>query len=53
MLIDIPIGLTKDEPRACNLEVKKCLSPGRQNSVFYTPVREAVYQPNLLEAKQW
>lgn len=51
ILVDMPIGLPTDEKRACDVEAKEKLED-RQRSVFYTPVRKAVYQQNLDEAKQ-
>ena len=51
ILIDIPIGLPSNGPRACDIDAKKTLG-GRGSSVFYTPVRDAVYQQNLAAAKQ-
>lgn len=49
--IDIPIGLPTDSRRACDVEAKSRLGH-RQRSVFYTPIRDAVYQDNLDEAKE-
>lgn len=50
ILIDIPIGLPSSEKRACDVEAKQQLGEyGR--SVFYTPVRDAVYKQNLDVAK--
>lgn len=51
ILIDIPIGLPSDEKRACDVEAKEKLGH-RQSSVFYTPIREAVYEQNLEGAKE-
>jgi predicted RNase H-like nuclease len=50
ILIDIPIGLPKDAKRACDVKAKEMLNH-RQRSVFYTPIRNAVYEQNLDEAK--
>jgi len=50
ILIDVPIGLPTDEKRACDVEAKEKLGD-RHGSVFYTPVRDAVYQGTLPEAK--
>lgn len=50
IFIDIPIGLPSDGKRVCDVEAKEKLEH-RQRSVFYTPVRKAVYQQNLDEAK--
>jgi len=50
IFIDIPIGLPASSKRACDVEARQKL--GRQGrSIFYTPVREAVYEQNLDEAK--
>jgi predicted RNase H-like nuclease len=51
ILIDIPIGLPSDEKRACDVNAKEKLAH-RQRSVFYTPVRDAVYEQNLDDAKE-
>ena len=48
--IDVPIGLPSDEKRPCDVEAKAKLGR-RQRSVFYTPVRDAVYEQNLDDAK--
>ncbi len=37
--IDIPIGLPERGPRACDLEARRRLGPGRGSSVFPAPVR--------------
>jgi len=50
VFIDIPVGLPSDGKRACDRRAKEKLGP-RQGSVFYTPVRDAVYRGNLDEAK--
>lgn len=50
LVIDIPIGLCQDGRRRCDLEVKSVLG-SRGNSLFYTPTRQAAYQPNLVDAK--
>lgn len=50
ILIDIPIGLPSDHRRACDANAKSVLQH-RHRSVFYAPVRDAVYQPNLEAAK--
>lgn len=49
--VDIPIGLPTNTMRACDVEAKKKLQH-RQRRVFYTPIRDAVYQQNLDEAKE-
>lgn len=48
--IDVPIGLPSTGRRTCDVEAKRLLQD-RQRSVFYTPIREAVYEQNLEEAK--
>ncbi len=50
ILIDVPIGLPTDAKRACDVEAKAKLAD-RHGSVYYTPVREAVYRATLDEAK--
>jgi predicted RNase H-like nuclease len=51
IFIDIPIGLPADSKRACDVEAKQRL--GQQGrSIFYTPLREAVYDQNLEDAKE-
>lgn len=52
LLIDIPIGLCTDTKRACDVDAKRYLGGKQQSSVFYTPIREAVYARNLERAKQ-
>ena len=52
ILIDIPIGLSKNGKRACDECTVELLKPIRHNSVFSTPVREAVYAKTLTEAKE-
>ena len=53
ILIDIPIGLpaASGHRRRCDERAKQLLGP-RQRSVFYAPVREAVYETNLTVAKE-
>lgn len=43
-------GLPSDSRRACDVEAKEKLG-AHQSSVFYTPVRAAVYKQNLEDAK--
>lgn len=43
MLVDIPIGLADETRRRCDEEARSILGEGRA-SVFYTPVRDAVYE---------
>lgn len=51
IFINIPIGLPADNRRVCDVEAKQIL--GQQGrSVFYTPVRKAVYKQNLNDAKK-
>jgi predicted RNase H-like nuclease len=49
VFVDIPIGLPSDERRACDVRAREMLH--RRRGVFYAPVRGAVYQQNLEEAK--
>lgn len=52
LLVDIPIGLPDPagERRRCDEQAKQLLGR-RHPSVFYAPVRDAVYEHSLLEAK--
>ncbi|MFD1644148.1 DUF429 domain-containing protein [Haloarchaeobius litoreus] len=50
ILVDVPIGLPSEGKRTCDVKAKEKLSR-QQRSVFYTPVREAVYEQNIDEAK--
>lgn len=52
ILIDIPIGMKETGKRQCDVEAKSLLGPDRQRSVFLTPTREAVYAPNIEQAKE-
>ena len=53
VLIDVPIGLPEpgDGRRRCDEHAKRLLGP-RHSSVFYTPVRPAVYERSLARAKE-
>lgn len=53
ILVDVPIGLPSRSQgrRECD-EAAKDFLKRRQRSVFYTPVREAVYETNLEHAKE-
>ncbi len=42
IVVDIPIGLPSDVPRACDLEARKLLGQPRGSSVFPPPCREAL-----------
>ena len=50
VFIDIPIGLPTDDRRQCDVEAKAKLG-AQQSRVFYTPIRDAVYEQNLDAAK--
>ncbi|PSQ58120.1 MAG: hypothetical protein BRD23_07680 [Halobacteriales archaeon SW_9_67_25] len=51
ILVDVPVGLPMDARRACDVEAKRKLRPhGRR--ICYAPVREAVYEGNLDDAKE-
>jgi len=50
IFVDIPMGLPSEERRACDAAAKEKLGAA-QGSVFYTPVRAAVYEQNLDDAK--
>lgn len=51
-LIDVPIGLTDDERRQCEVVAASYLTPDRHHSIFWTPVREAVFSRTLEDAKR-
>jgi predicted RNase H-like nuclease len=48
--IDIPIGLPGRGPRACDLEARQLLGPGRASSVFPAPIRPILAATNYPEA---
>lgn len=50
LTVDIPIGLTDSEPRECDLQARRLLTPLRASSVFPAPVRAALDAPTYLEA---
>lgn len=50
ILVDIPIGLSEDDRRACDREAKALLGD-RRSSVFWTPIRDAVYEDNVEDAR--
>ncbi len=52
ILVDVPIGLTDDERRQCEVVAATYLAPHRHHSIFWTPVREAVYSRTLEAAKR-
>jgi len=53
VLVDVPIGLRTDsaEPRQCDTEARRRLSPQRHHSVFPTPVRAAAHEDSYESAK--
>lgn len=51
ILVDVPIGLPSESRRACDIEAKRTLNQ-QGRSVFYTPIRDAVYEQNLENAKE-
>lgn len=53
ILVDVPIGLRSEssEPRACDTEARKRLSPRRHHSVFPTPIRAAAHKESYEAAK--
>lgn len=53
ILIDVPIGLRTDssEPRTCDTEARRRLSPHRHHSVFPTPIRAAAHEDSYEAAK--
>jgi predicted RNase H-like nuclease len=52
MLVDIPIGLCEDKKRACDVAAKAYIGPKLQSSLFYTPIRDAVYANNIDAGKE-
>ncbi len=42
IVVDIPIGLPPSSPRACDVQARKLLGPGRASSVFPAPSRAAL-----------
>lgn len=50
LCIDVPIGLPEARRRECDAEAKVQLGE-RRNSIFWTPIREAVYEDRLPAAK--
>ena len=51
-LVDVPIGLTDTERRRCEEVAIGYLAPERHHSIFWTPVRDAVFSRTLAEAKR-
>jgi len=53
VFVDIPIGLpSATRPsRACDIEARRRLGPGRASSVFAPPCRDAVHALNLDDAR--
>lgn len=50
--IDVPIGLTDQGPRDCDLLARKRLGPKRGSSVFPAPVRACLGAPSYPEANR-
>jgi predicted RNase H-like nuclease len=48
--IDIPIGLTDQGPRQCDLDARRRLGPKRGTSVFPAPIRSALSAATYAEA---
>lgn len=51
IVITIPIGLPSASKRSCDVAAKQKLGR-RRGSIFHAPIRDAVYQRNLEEAKR-
>jgi predicted RNase H-like nuclease len=53
ILVDVPIGLRADssDPRRCDTEARKRLSPHRHHSVFPAPIRAAAHEDSYESAK--
>ncbi|MFH1614301.1 MAG: DUF429 domain-containing protein [Planctomycetota bacterium] len=49
LAVDIPIGLSEDERRLCDIQAKKLLG-SRHTTVFFAPIRPAVKASNHKEA---
>jgi predicted RNase H-like nuclease len=50
--LDIPIGLPECGPRACDLEARRLLGPGRASSVFPAPIRPVLAATSYYDACQ-
>jgi len=48
--VDIPIGLTRHGPRACDLQARRLLGKPRSNSVFPAPIRPILSATSYEEA---
>ncbi|WP_375202649.1 DUF429 domain-containing protein [Hyphococcus sp.] len=53
MIVDMPIGLSDDSPRACETMARKLLSPLRHASVFSSPKRPMLSFTQYEEANAW
>jgi len=49
-LIDIPVGLSEDSIKKCDVQARNFLAPERHYSIFNCPVRDAVYADSYEEA---
>jgi predicted RNase H-like nuclease len=49
--VDMPIGLSEDGPRRCDIEARKVLGP-RRSSVFPAPDPRVLFAPTWWEAEQ-
>ncbi len=52
ILVDIPIGLHESGRRRCDRRARETLPSPLKSSVYWIPIRPAVYARNLLQAKQ-
>ena len=50
--IDIPIGLPRNEPRACDIQARQLLGWPRRNSVFPPPARDVLESSTFPEAQR-
>jgi predicted RNase H-like nuclease len=48
----MPIGLPERGPRACDLEARRLLGPGRASSVFPAPIRPVLVATSYDDACQ-
>ena len=53
IMVDMPIGLAEDGPRACEREARALLKPLRHSSVFSSPRRPMLDFETYAEANAW
>jgi predicted RNase H-like nuclease len=52
LALDIPIGLPPSGPRACDLDARRLLGPGRGSSVFPAPIRPILAATSYAEGSE-